>query len=61
MSASIEYKVVRFDADATDADLEKGLAPLGQVGWKLASTYHLHHLNAVIYVFSRGSDSSSTK
>ncbi len=52
-ASSIEYNVVRFDADSTDDDLNKGLAPLGRDGWKLASAYHLHHLNAVVYVFIR--------
>lgn len=57
-AASLEYNVVRFDADCTDEDLNKGLAPLGRDGWKLASTYHLHHLNAVVYVFYREAGSS---
>jgi len=60
MSAtSFEYNVLRFDADSTDEDLNKGLAPLGHDGWKIASTYHLHHLNAVVYVLYR--EASSTK
>ena len=59
MSASIEYNVVRFDANSTDADLNQGLAKLGRDGWKLASAYHLHHLNTVVYVFSRETGSST--
>jgi hypothetical protein len=60
MSAtSIEYNVVRFDADSTDADLNQGLAKLGRDGWKLASAYHLHHLNTVVYVFFRETGSST--
>jgi hypothetical protein len=60
MSASIvEYNVVRFDADSTDADLIQPLAELGRDGWKLATAYHLHHLNTVVYVFSRETGTST--
>ena len=49
----VEYKVVSFDADSTPDDLTTELAKIGQEGWLLASTYHLHHLNTVTYVFTR--------
>jgi hypothetical protein len=49
----VEYNVVSFDADSTAAELTAQLNQLGQEGWTLASTYHLHHLNSVTYVFTR--------
>jgi hypothetical protein len=49
----VEYKVVSFDADSTAADLTSELNKIGQEGWTLASTFHLHHLNTVTYVFAR--------
>ncbi len=52
-AAAIEYNVVRFDADSTDSDLNQALGRIGADGWKLASSYHLHHLNTVVYVFLR--------
>ena len=49
----LDYKVVSFDADSTVADLTAELTKIGRDGWLLASTYHLHHLNTVTYVFTR--------
>ena len=49
----VEYNVVSFDADNTASELTAALNKLGQEGWTLASTYHLHHLNSVTYVFTR--------
>jgi hypothetical protein len=54
----VEYKVVSFDADSTAADLTSQLNKIGQEGWTLASTYHLHHLNTVFYVFARPTTST---
>ncbi|MDB4793564.1 hypothetical protein OAG63_00865 [Methylacidiphilales bacterium] len=58
-STPIEYNVVRFDADSTDEDLIKGLAPVGKDGWKLSNTVHLHHLNTIVFVFFRETGSST--
>ncbi len=46
------YKVVRLDADSTLDELSKALTEAGRDGWKLASTYHLHHLNSIDFVFA---------
>lgn len=54
-----EYKVVSFDADSTATELSEGLSKIGQEGWALVSTYHLHHLNAIHYVFGRQSTPSN--
>lgn len=51
--AQTEYKVVRLDADSTVDELSQALTRAGRDGWKLVSTYHLHHLNSVDYVFGR--------
>ncbi len=53
MNASTEYKVVSVDADSTTEDLSKALTNAGCDGWKLVNSYHLHHLNAVYFVFGR--------
>jgi hypothetical protein len=52
MSTS-EYKVIRVDADSTTDDLSKLLNEAAHDGWKLVSTYHLHHLNSIDFVFGR--------
>ena len=52
-TAAIEFKVVSFDADSTATELSEGLSKIGADGWALVSSYHLHHLNAIHYVFSR--------
>ncbi|MEJ0001418.1 MAG: hypothetical protein WDO13_21195 [Verrucomicrobiota bacterium] len=52
-ATAYEYKVVRLDADSLDVEIARNLTDVGREGWKLASTYHLHHLNAVFYVLFR--------
>jgi hypothetical protein len=51
--ATIEHKVVGFDADSTTTELSDGLSTQGHDGWKVVSSYHLHHLNTVYFVLSR--------
>jgi hypothetical protein len=60
INPALEYKVVRLDADIDERILAEGLNLRGQEGWQLASTYHLHHLNAVFYIFSRELGTSTT-
>jgi hypothetical protein len=57
-TVAVEYKVVSFDADSTVTELSEGLSKTGTDGWALVSTYHLHHLNTIHYVFSRSSSSA---
>jgi hypothetical protein len=52
-TTNMEYKVVRLDSDSTTDELSKALSDTGRDGWKLASTYHLHHLNSIDFVFCR--------
>jgi hypothetical protein len=49
---STEIKVVRIDADATPAEVSKTLTLATSGGWKLVTSYHLHHLNSIDFVFS---------
>jgi hypothetical protein len=51
--ATIEHKVVSFNADSTVTEISDGLSTHGRDGWKVASTYHIHHLNNVYFVLSR--------
>ncbi len=53
MATSTEYTVLRIDADSTTEEISKALSEMGLRGWKLAGSYHLHHLNSVDFVFSR--------
>ena len=49
--SNTEYKVIRVDADSTTDELSKALSAAAQGGWKLVSSYHLHHLNSIDFVF----------
>jgi hypothetical protein len=51
--STLEYKVVHFDADMADNTLSEKLTQVGSEGWKFVDTYHLHHRNAVFFIFSR--------
>ena len=51
--SNTEYKVIRVDADSTTDELSKALSAAAQDGWKLVSSYHLHHLNSIDFVFGR--------
>jgi hypothetical protein len=49
--SNTEYKVLRVDADSTTDELSAKLNEASQGGWKLVSSYHLHHLNSIDFVF----------
>lgn len=55
--STYEYKVVHFDVDTEDSVLSDSLSKLGVAGWKLVSTYHIHHVNANFFIFSRETSS----
>ncbi len=50
--SNTDYKVIRVDADSTTDELSKALSAAAQGGWKLVSSYHLHHLNSIDFVFA---------
>ena len=50
--SNTEYKVLRVDADSTTDELSAALGTAAQGGWKLVSSYHLHHLNSIDFVFA---------